>query len=195
MPVLVEDAEEAVAAADIIQQLRKGKKVHDQFAKQFRSQYLIAGKVISDWQEHFKIELPPDLNPQLAQSVDARLMELHQEATFLRAEAEARFTAYKSAKDGKYREKYAALVAEYKESGQKLPAKDTLEALETDSISSMTSGLTHAEMEMNFWKNILDDLRNSRRLLESATITMATEAKALSNEKYIDFLSKKNGEG
>jgi hypothetical protein len=193
--VPAEEEKEAVAAAELINQLRKGKKIHDQFAKQFRTQYLIAGKTISDWKAHFKVNLPPDLNPGRAQAVDTRLMELHPEATFYKAEAEARLSAYKSANDKRYREEFTALVTEYKKKGEKLPAKDTLASLANEAISEVMDGLTHAEIESNFWTEVLDDLRNSRRLLDNATISMSVEAKVHSQEAYLNHLcNKKDGD-
>lgn len=178
------------AANSIINQLKKSKKLHDQFAEKFRTGYKVAGKLMSDWKKHFCIKLPPDLNPQLAQAVDAQLQELHQEATFFKAEAEARLTAFQSANNEKYRNKYAALVAEYKSNGSKLPAKDTLAALAESETSELKDSMTHAEIELAFWKEILNDLSNTRKLLENATICLSVEAKALAAERYLDRLNK-----
>jgi hypothetical protein len=187
-----EDQEKAQEiAASIIDQLRKSKKLHDQFADKFRTQYKVAGKLMSEWKEHFKVSLPPDLNPQLAQQTDAQLVELHQEATFLKAEAEARLTAYQSANNERYRSKYAALVAEYKAGGAKLPAKDTLAALAENATADIKDAMSHAEIELAFWKEVLNDISNSRKLLENATICMATEAKAIQYNNYLDRINTK----
>lgn len=182
-----------LAAEGIINQLRKSKKIHDAFAKQFDSQYHIAGKLMAEWKGYFKIHLPPDMNPQTCQVADRELMGLHQEATFLKAAAETRLAAYRNANDERYRSKYAALVSEYKQSGQKLPAKDTLTALAEYSLGSMKDAVVHAEIELSFWKEILNDLSNSRKLIENVTINLASEAKALHNERYIDSLNRRSG--
>lgn len=183
--------EEKKIAASIVDQLRKSKRLHDQFADKFRTQYKVAGKLMSEWKDHFKVSIPPDLNPQTAQQVDAQLVELHQEATFLKAEAEARYTAYQSANNERYRSKYAALVAEYKANGNKLPAKDTLSALAENATAEIKDSMTHAEIELSFWKDVINDISNSRKLLENATICMATEAKAIQYNSYLDRIGKK----
>lgn len=191
VPQPLDGEDEKLLAAAIIKQLYKGKKIHDAFADNFRKQYLIAGKLMKDWKEHFKIALPPDLNPQLAQSIDAKLMEYHQEACFYKAEAEARLAAFRSARDKKYREAFTTLTMEYKNAGQKIPAKDTLGTLAEQSIADINEGLIHAEIEVSFFKEILGDLDNSRKLLESAVISISVEAKALQNERYLDALNRK----
>lgn len=185
-----ETEEEAKFTTSIIDQLKKSKKFHDQFAKKFRNQYKVAGKLMSEWKQHFTIKLPPDLNPQLAQAVDAQLQELHQEASFFKAEAEARLTAFQGANNERYREKYATLVAEYKANGTKLPAKDTLAALAESASAELKDSMTHAEIELTFWKEILADLGNTRKLLENAVICLSVEAKALQQEKYLDHINR-----
>lgn len=181
---------EKEVAVSIIDQLKKSKKLHDQFADKFRTQYKVSGKLMSAWKEHFTIKIPSDLNPQLAQMVDTTLQERHQEATFYKAEAEARLSAFQSANNERYRGKYAALVAEYKNSGSKLPAKDTLTMLAEDATSEIKDSLTHAEIELAFWKEILQDLSNTRKIVETIVITMSVEAKAIQQEKYFDRLNK-----
>jgi hypothetical protein len=174
----------------IIGQLKKGKKLHDAFAYQFKNQYLIAGKLAKEWKQHFRIDLPPDMNPQICISVASELMKLYQEASFLKAEADARLSACKNASDDRYRVRFAELVAEYKAEGKKLPAKDTLVALAEHSISHLKNTVAHAEIELSFWKEILNNLSQARKLLENATINLSVDAKALQQERYLDRLNK-----
>lgn len=183
------EKENQISASTLVNQLRNGKVLHDQFADEFRKRYKIAGKLINEWKDHFKITMPPDLDPVKIQLVDVLLMELHQEATFLKAEVEARLTACRSRNDDMYRTEYARLVTEYKSKQQKLPAKDTLAALAEEKTGDIKNALTHAEIELCFWKEILNDLRNSRRLIDNATINISVEAKALNHEKYITALN------
>jgi len=176
-------------ASKLINQLRDGKELHDEFAKEFKSRYQIAGKLIDDWKKHFQIKIPPDFTPQVCLIVGSKLMELHQEASFLKAEVEARLAACKSTNNDMYRTKYASLVLEYKEKGGKLPAKDTLAALAEDHIGDTKNAQTHAEIELAFWKEILSDLNNSRKSIKDATINLSIEAKVLNQDKYLDYIN------
>lgn len=178
-----------ISATVLIDQLRKGKSLHDQFAAEFRSKYKVAGKLMDEWKNHFRIILPPDLNPETCRLVDSKLIELHQEASFLKAEAEARLSAQRNVNEKQYRVRYAELVAEYKSSNQKLPAKDTLATLTNNSISEIVDAITHAEIEVGFWKEVLADLYNSRKVVNDATINLSVEAKALQNDRFLDSLS------
>jgi DNA gyrase/topoisomerase IV subunit B len=175
---------------DTIQRLREGKKAHDEFAKRFREQYLIANKSTEEWKEYFKLTLPPDLNTHTCQEMDTQIMELYQEASFLKAEVEARLTAYKNTNSDRYRARYAQLVSEYEKKGQRLPARDTLAVLAETVISSSSKGaIVHAEIELAFWKEILSSLGNSRKLIENVTMNLNIEAKALQTSFYLDKLN------
>ena len=176
-------------ATGILTQLNKGKELHDHFAKQFREGYYVAGKLIADWKDHFKMDIPPDLNTQTCKEIDLKILELHQEASFLKAEVDARLAAYRNTNSDRYREKFTNLVTEYKSKGEKLPAKDTLAALAEHAIGNIKNAMVHAEIELAFWKEILNDLANSRKLIDNITINLSVEAKALQHEKALDRLN------
>lgn len=188
------DEETKDSTEEIIASLRKGKKLHDHFAEQFRNKYLVAGKLMKEWKEHFLISIPPDLNPQTCQQLDLRIIEMNQEASFLKAEADARLTAAKGAGTDRYREKMTALVAQYREEGKKLPASATLSALADDSISNIKNTIVHAEIELNFWKDILTNIASARKSLKNITINLGIEAKALQQEGILNSLNRNSND-
>lgn len=183
-------ATQDLSAKKIVNQLKKGKKAYDSFGEILCTQYTIAGKLMNEWREHFKVTLPPDANTQTLQTIDARLMELHEEATFLKARCNAKLHALRDVNAASYRRRYAELVAEYKSKQKKLPAKDTLAALAENDNQETKDQIVHPEIELDFWKAILEDLNYKRRLVENMTLNISVEAKALQNQKYIDALNR-----
>jgi len=180
-----------ITAKDLVNQLRKGKRLYDEFGKELYTQYKINGKLLHEWKEYFKLYLPPDANTQTLREVDSRLMGLHQEASFFKGCCNAKLQAAKANNMDAYRQRYTELVAEYKSQGKKLPAKDTLSALAEHTTADWKNVTMHAEIEFDFWKEILNDLTNCRRLVENMTLNISVEAKALQNEKYIDAIASK----
>jgi len=181
-------------AISLLHKLKDGKTVHDEFAKVFKTQYLISGKLIEEWKEYFRVNIPPDLNPATCTAFDSKLSDLHQQASFLKAEAEARLAALNNANNQQYRASYTALVEEFKSSQKKLPAKDTLSILAEESIKNTKDSITHAEIELAFWKEVLSDLGNTRRLIENATINLSVEAKAMASGRMLDRLNSNKNE-
>lgn len=169
---------------EVLEQLKKGKALHDSFAKQFNEEYLVAGKLMTEWRDHFKLQIPPDLNPKVCQDLAVKLMELHQEASFLKAVCDARMRACLGASNIRYRSEFTELVAEYRQRKEKLPAKDTLAQLAERKVGDMKDAVAHAEIELSFWKEILNDLSNCRKLLENATINISVEMKTLQFHSY-----------
>lgn len=177
-------------AKEFVEQLKSSKKLHDAYAKTFRDRYQISGKLLSQWREHFRIQMPDDLNPRLCLEVGQKLMALHQEATNLKSDAEARLAAKKTVYQKQFRDAFYDLVEEYKSQYKKLPAKDTLTALAEKQVAELYDAMSHTEIEIGFFKEILADLANSRKLIENATINLSIEAKALQNDRYMDALNR-----
>ena len=46
-------------------------------------------------------------------------------------------------------------------------------------------------IELSFWKGVIDSLTNTRKLLEQATMNLGIELKALSNQGMIEALARK----
>lgn len=157
--------------------LRKGKDIHEMFANTIRTSILIQGKTMEQWKEYFTVDIPDDPNVTECKILDMRLMELHQEATFLKCMAEASYTLGKKSYDTQYREKFTALVSEYKDGNKKLPAKDTLETLAGNDLDDIEAGLSFSELATKFWKDVLEDINFKRKAIENITINNSVEAK------------------
>lgn len=175
----------AETAASLLQTLKKGKAVHDAFARNFRDNYEISGRTIKEWEDEFKITVPPDPNPAVCKVIDMQIMSLHQDAAFYHATANIYVQALKKGNETEYRSRYAALVAEFKRDnpGSKLPARGTLEDLTRAETDDIEGALSNAELQENFWKNIMNHLNMCRRLLENATINSGIEVKMDNHHK------------
>lgn len=165
-------------ADELLSKLLKGKEIHDLFAANMRKQLLINGKTMEQWEDRFKIKIPTDdLTPAICRQYDYKLLELNQEASFYHAIAGAKLQMIKRGGDSTYRDKFFAIVQEYKEKNIKLPAAATLENLakvETDDVESAQS---IAEVERDFWSDILNHLSSCRKIIENATFNSSIEAK------------------
>lgn len=177
---------------NLINELKKGKKSYDEFGHVISKLYQVAGKTMGEWQEYFKIALPPDPNPSILQDLDSHIMALHHEASFHKAKCNLKLQTAKDRYSSKYRKEYTKLVMTYQNQNAKLPARDTLNTLVEEEISEIKDMITHAEIELDFWKEVLNDLNTSRRLIENVTLNISVETKALMNQQYIDALNKKS---
>jgi len=170
--------------------LKPSKKIYEQFTQEFRELYLISGKKADEWQSHFQLQIPPDCDSTTLKELDTQLAGMFEEAAFLKTMADCRLQAYKTSNASRYREAYASLVQSYKEEsgpGKRLPAKDTLQVLAEEQIGSSTDGIVHAEIELAFFKGIVDKLNTLRKIIENISLNIAIEGKAL---HYQSFLSK-----
>ncbi len=182
-------------ADGMLGELRKGKAIHDVFADAVATRILIGNKSMTQWVEHFKVKIPENPDTAMCKQLDMKLMELHQEASFMKAMAEAAHTLGRKSKDSKYREKFIALVNEYKTTEKKLPAKETLETIAMAELDDIDSGLSYAEMIVKFWKDMIEDLNFKRKIIETATINNSVEMKAFGLRDSLDRQDRKiNGD-
>jgi hypothetical protein len=165
-------------AEDLLARLLKGKAIHDKFAKDMREKLLINGESMDSWEDKFKITINTnDLNPAICKQLDLLLLEHNQEVAFYHAVASAKSQMLKRGGDSAYRDKFYALVQEYKEGNKKLPAAATLENLAKVENDDIESAQSIAEVEKLFWSNILDHLTTCRKIIENATLNSNVEAK------------------
>jgi len=162
---------------EMIAGLRKGKDIHEQFAKAVQDRMMIQGKTMEQWRQHFAIKIPNNPDITACKQTDMKLMELYQEASFMKAMADASHLLQKKGYDTQYREKFQAKVSEYKTAGMKLPAKDTLETLARNSVDDIETGVVYSDLAVKFWKEILENLNYLRKIIENATINNSVEAK------------------
>jgi hypothetical protein len=165
-------------ADQMIQNLRKGKDIHEMFTNTVRTGILIQGKTMEQWQKYFSIKIPDNPDVVDCKALDKKLVELHEEATFLKAMAEASHTLGRKSFDTQYRDKFTTMVSEYKSLDKKLPAKETLETLVSKELDDVDTALSYSEVSVKFWKDILEDLNFKRRCVENVTINNSVEAKA-----------------
>ncbi len=192
----MEAADYLLDAQKLSQTLKDGKKVYQIFLNELQANLVIHNMPIKHWEEKFKILVPTDdLTPTMCKELNLQLLKNHQEVAFFYAEATARLQMFKTGSESVYNKKFNAIVAEYKTQGLKLPAAATLESMAKVANLSVDSAYAQADMEAKFWKNILGSLETCRRLIEQASINVATERKALENDHYNDALVRKANNG
>lgn len=165
-------------AEELLKGLLKGKEVHEMFAENMRKQLTISGKGVDFWEKKFKISIPTDnLTPAMCKELAMKIMELHQEATFYHAVAQAKSQFLKRGAEATFNSKFWTLVQEFKEKGGKVPAAATLERLASCDNEEYDSAQTIADVETKFWRDILDHLGTCRRLVENASLNVSVELK------------------
>lgn len=182
---------------ELIDKLRTSKEAYKRFYEKFKNQYIIAGKLATEWEKHFKVDIPEDLTTQGCIIVSKKLLDLHQEASSLKAVAQGNVEYIKAVYNKEYKAAFSKVIAEHKASQEKpgrLPSHDTISTLAEEALLELKETMVHAEIELNFWKEILNDLANARRIVSDLTINLGIEAKALYNERMLDRYAAPKGE-
>lgn len=165
----------------LIDKLIKGQNVYKFFTDSMRKTLLISGHTYDHWYETFHMDIPVDnMTPALCRELGLKIMELHQEATFYYAAAQAKAQWLKRGSESTFNDRLFAIVQEHKAKGGRVPGQDTLKALASVGNEEFDSAHSLADIEVKFWRSILEHLAQCRRLVENASLTMSTELKYLS---------------
>jgi hypothetical protein len=181
-------------ADELLSSLIKGREVHDIFAENFRKSLKISGEPIEEWEGKFKLSIPTDnLTPSMCKELGMKIMDLHQEATFFHAVALAKSQMIKRGSESSYNSKFWAIYQEHKNAKKKIPAAATLDSLAKIDNEDIESAQSMADIEVKFWKNILDHLSTCRKIIENASLNISVELKAIHSEKFMDRLNTNIG--
>lgn len=183
----------AKATADtLIQEMTKGKEVHAEFTTMMNQQILISGQSFEFWDKKFRLKIPTDnINPETCRQLEMKVLELNQEATFLSNMAYARSQMLKHSNGGLFLQKFQTLVQEYKQTGKRLPANATLDNLARVQQQDVEAAKVLADIEVKYWKGILDHLGRCQSILNTSAMLISAEMKALTSEKYLDGMETK----
>ena len=182
-------------ADELLSSLIKGRELHNIFAENFKKTMKISGEPIQAWEDKFRISIPTDnLTPAMCKELGMTVMDLHQEGTFYYAVAQAKSQMIKRGSEASFNNKFWAIYQESK-AAKKRVAAATLENLAKIDNEDLDSALTLADVEVKFWKNILEHLSTCRKIIENASLNISVEMKALHNERFMDRLNQQNNGG
>lgn len=189
LPLKVQSAQSKATA--MMKRLMGGTEVYNLVKNEFEQNFLISGKPIKEWTQQFRVTIPTDnLTPAMIQEIGMQVMQLHQEAAFHHAAAQALMQYIKKGGELSYYQKFSELVSEHKESNQKLPAAATLEAMARADNKDEDSAAFRAEVAMKFWKLILEHLATCRKILETASFSVNNELRLEQQQNYIERMGR-----
>ena len=183
-------------ADQLLEHLLRGKQVHEIFSDSMRRQLPISGQSMDHWEKRFRITIPTGgLTPAICKDLSMQILDLNQEATFLHAVAGAKSQLIKHGSESTFLGRFQAIVGQYTVEGKKLPGQETLQRLASIDGQDVDAAMAIADIEVNYWKDILDHLSTCRKLVENASLNISVELKALQADVAMDRLVAKIGNG
>lgn len=181
------------AQADLImQKVLAGHALAETLNKSFEQRYMVRGKTLTQWRDHFHIRIPLDaMSPQLAIEVNLQLANLYQEASFYFIEAQKKKENFEVSKNSSYADVKKQIVDEYRENSWKLPAAATLDSMAEYEVQNYSQAAAIYKSEYSFWKQILEQISKVQKMIEQAAISCAVE---MNHSKSLDRMQHGNGE-
>jgi hypothetical protein len=162
-----------------------GENTFSSFSERIKNNLLIYNKTIPEWWAYFGIRLEEDnLNPEICKQLGRKVANLYQEASYYYSLASSSSNALESSQSSTHTERYASVVASYRENNEKVPAAATIEQLVKAEQDEVYSAIATAKIAKDFFKTVLDSLNTVRKIIDTATINSGIEAKLTSANSY-----------
>ena len=164
----------------LLASIKRGKELFDLVASDMKDAFLIGGKTMEHWRNRFNIPRPPtDADPEVCKSLGMDILVLYQEASFLYSKALAYEQISTAAAEDTYKSRRREIVEEYATGSKRLPGADALDQLVSGSeeVAGAKMAADMGQVHKDFFKQILDRLSNTRKVIENISMNNAVQAK------------------
>lgn len=147
--------------------------------RELNENLIVNGKTLREWHAtFFSLQIPEDADPIVCKQLSLKVMRLNILASSFYIMSNARLNSIQSSSDWIYREKYKELVDQYRANDAKMPAAAFLETMSKQDSDDVRAIVMVAEVEKNFWKEMLNYITRMRKQLENITMNNALMYKA-----------------
>lgn len=174
--------------------LANARLIHSEIKAFFANTDIIGGQRIAEWAAHFKIARPtPGFSPQECIIYGSKIMDLYHEASFHLSAAKGRLFLLKRRSASSTDLTVVDLVNNPPEN-RRLPNKEVILATAAVMNVDIDTAVILAELEVQFWKDTIDYLNTMRRLVETISLNLSVELKALQMDNITERIAQKTGE-
>jgi len=190
-----------VSEQKIQEMAQKLREEHVQVQKAYQEQrklldddMIVSGKTVKEWKEELWIIVPSaDLTPQICLEVNKAIMQAENVAAYEHAKAQMRAQILDKQAGSAYYRAIDHIVDEFKNSDKRVPGVATLETMAEVASELYKKVAIESDNEYKFWKNVLDHLQFSKKILEQAGFNINSEIKSEGNERFLESLGKRYG--
>lgn len=176
----------------VSERLANGQTIFNAAKTFMQENHEVGGKKLSEWAAFFKVPHPnSDMSPQQCAQLSTTLLDLAHEATFRLTAAQSRFYLLKHQASTEMNLHVVDLVIEAPE-GRRLPNKETVLAKAATLNTDVDTAFMFADLEIRFWKDILEYLSTTRKLIENISLNLSVELKATQMEGFIERAASKH---
>jgi len=172
----------------VLTSLRATKSVRDQLSEKLKNLYLLDGKTMAEWEEHFHVGVTSDMDLTQCKMALCRVAELYQEVSVLKRRAQFEKKVLDKTLSIQFSSKFMELYTERKneKAGSRPPGKDIVEHETTSEMREDYGVAIHTEVIYSFFTEIERSLVETRKQLEDIQMNLGIEAKILRRDEQVE---------
>lgn len=171
---------EAIGAEDLVSVLADGADIYAELTSSFIENIKFYGQTLREWADDLMVVIPSDkeLDPHVFREVSIELLNKTQIASNYYSVAASLEEAIKGSRDVKRSDVVKAIVMAYQSGrGARRPAGTIIDQMADSYMANTVSSEVAAKMVRNFWKQRLDQLEKTRKILEMISMSLHVEMK------------------
>lgn len=173
---------EPVKATELADVIKEGAEVYFELSEAFMNDFIFYDKTLVQWAKELSLQIPrnKDFSLEKYRELLLDLTAKLQVASNYYSLASAMADAIAGGSSIKKSDVVQALVASYQRRGAKRPAASVIERM-AESYVHTTSAKVAANIVRQFWKQRLETLSETRKILEYIGMSLSVELKWTSN--------------
>jgi hypothetical protein len=172
-----------VTPEQIMDEILVAAKAHAAATESFASKFMFYGKPLLEWSDELAVAVPDKPTPEALRSLYVKLANNIQIAGHFYSISSTITSTLVGGGQIKHADLVTAIVGQYT-GNQKRPAAAVIEKMAESYMKSTTSTRVAAKLVKEFWRHRLDALTEVRKCLEQINMSLATELKYLSEDKF-----------
>lgn len=169
--------DEQVTPQDVLDDITEGARIFSELSARLMEEFVFFDRTLLEWADYLMITIPPELNEAGFRSVMIELSNKWQIVNNYYSISSALAKAFAGGSDMKKSDVVAAIVARYMKEQKKRPASTTIERMADSYMHNTISTSITSAVVKDFWKQRLDQLLETRKILEQLGMSLHVEAK------------------
>lgn len=179
--------------ADLTQIMHNGVSLFESVKQWINSDYKTDGKSLAEWADLYRMpRIKEDSTPIECAALAAILANHIGDVSTRMALARSRASLLKQQSNVQLNQYVVNLVTRPQEEKKRLPNKETVLAMAGTMNTDLDTACLVADLELSFWKDMLEYLTNVRRAIETLSLNLSVDLKASQMEGWQERLANKS---
>lgn len=169
--------EENITPQAVLDDINEGTRIFSELSNKLMEEFMFFDRTLLEWADFLMVNIPPEIDESGFRRCLTDLSNKWQIVNNYYSISSALAKAFSGGSEMKKSDVVAAIVARYMKEQKKRPASTTIERMADSYMHNTISTSITSAIVKDFWKQRVDQLLETRKILEQLGMSLHVEAK------------------